>query len=99
MTYTKYALNQIAAPGGNKLVIYGFKGDLKSVPDDEYNSNVELFDANGHLLWKILSKGKSYSNFVGINNTPKGTEIINFDGIAFRLDLMTGGIEALDWRK
>jgi hypothetical protein len=99
MNYTKYIYKKYDIDKGKKLVIYDFDGNLKEIPNEVYNSNVELIDTDGKILWKIQSQGKSNSNFVGAHIKDNYIELMNFEGFAFKLSLETGSIERLDWRK
>lgn len=98
MSYSKIIIEQTPLWDGCSLVVYGFNGDLKEIPEDEYNSNIELV-YKGKAIWKVAWRGKSWSNFVGISVSKGKYEAINFDGLKFSLDINTGEIEQTGWTK
>jgi hypothetical protein len=81
------------------LVLYGFRGDINSIPTDDFSRNVELLDKEGSLIWTIAAHPQNETNFVGLIAKGSNIEAINFYGVAYQLNLDTGEIAMLDWRK
>ena len=99
MSYSSYIYEKIAIAGNKTLALYGFRGDINSVPLDMFCRNVELLNEDGSMLWKIASHPQNDTNFVGLITKEGGIEVINAYGVAYRLKIETGEIVTLDWRK
>ena len=99
MSYSRYVYEKIQIPRERTLVLYGFRGDINSVPADEFSRNVELLDKEGSLIWTIAAHPQNDTNFVGLIAKGSIIEVVNFYGVAYQLNPDTGEIAVLDWRK
>ena len=103
MSWSKEICERVNVGSYGTLIRYCFHGSLeglREIPQEEYCRNVELRDKNDQVVWKIAPANADPIEFyVGFNIKDDCIEVISFSGCAYALDLQTGNVRFLDWRK
>jgi hypothetical protein len=99
MTFTRVVYKSIKLPGEKELKIYTYNGNLRDVPRELFCKNVELFSKHGELIWTIQGSPVTNDHFVEAFIRDGAVELVDYDGVAYDLNIDSGDIKMKDWRK